>query len=224
MTIAGQAILLALLDIDPAVEDEFNEWYNREHMRDRVIGLPGFRRGRRFESAGGNPRYAALYEAESAESFTSEAYLSLIRDPDENSRRYLPNFIGPTRFMGRLLASAGEGEGAVAGFYLFDAVEGRTDALRQWLADTVPGFTAERGVIAAHAWEVAADLVAASKRVHLRQTPDRVPGFVVLVEAARAPGIASVDRLLMGPEGIAAHGGTAPSIAGNYRTVYRVGP
>jgi hypothetical protein len=224
MTVAGQAILLALLDIDPAVEGEFNEWYSREHMRDRVVGLPGFRRGRRFESVGGNPRYAALYEAERAETFTSEAYLSLIRDPDENSRRYLPNFIGPTRFMGRLLASAGEGEGGTAGFYLFDAGEGRTDALRQWLVETVPGFAAERGVIAAHAWEVAADLVAASKRLHLRQTPDHVPGFVVLVEATNAAGITAVDRIFMGPGGIAAHGGTTPSIAGNYQMVYRVAP
>ncbi len=224
MTAAGQAILLALLDIHPAAEDDFNEWYNREHMRDRVIGLPGFRRGRRFVSSGGNPRYAALYEAERAESFTSEAYLSLIRDPDENSRRYLPNFIGTTRFMGRLLASAGEGEGAAAGFYLFDAVEGQADAVRIWLADTVPGFGAERGVVAAHAWEMAPDLVAASKRVHLRQTLDRVPGFVVLVEAAQAAGITAIDRLLMGPEGIAGHGGITPLVAGTYQMIYRVAP
>ncbi len=224
MTGAGQAILLALLDIHPEAEDDFNEWYNREHMRDRVVGLPGFRRGRRFVSSGVNPRYAALYEAESAETFTSEAYLSLIRDPDENSRRYLPNFIGTTRFMGRLLASVGEGEGAAAGFYLFDAIDGQTDALRRWLTDAVPGFAAQRGVVAAHAWEMAPDLVAASKRVHLRQTPDRVPGFVVLVEGAQADGIRSVDRALMGVEGITGHGGAAPLIAGPYQMVYRVSP
>lgn len=224
MTAGGEAILLALLDFDPARETEFNEWYNREHMRDRIIGLPGFRRGRRYVSAGGNPRYAALYEAEHADSFATEAYLSLVRDPDENSRRFLPDFIGTTRFMGHLVTSAGEGEGGDAAFYLFDAHEGRREALRSWLAGTVPGFCHMNGIVAAHVWEAALDLADISKRVHLRQTPDQIPDFVVLVEAAQRFNLQSADRVLMGPGGLAAHGAEEIALAAEYRMIYRVAP
>jgi len=224
MARGGEAILLAVLDYDPAQESDFNEWYNREHMRDRIVGLPGFTRGRRFISTGGHPKYAALYEAEHPDSFTSEAYLSLVRTPDENSSRYIPNFINAIRLMAHLVTTAGEGEGGVGGFYLFDAHEGRKDSLRAWLAGTVPGFVHERGIVAAHVWETSRELSDVSKRVHLRQTPDRIADFVVLVEAAQTFNLAPIDRVLMGRDGIAAHGATEPMVADPYVLAYRVAP
>jgi hypothetical protein len=224
MAKAGEAILLALLDYDPAHERDFNEWYNREHMRDRVVGLPGFLRGRRYISGGGNPKYAALYEAEHADSLTSDAYLELVRNPDDNSRRFLPHFIGAIRLMGHLVTTAGEGEGGVAGFYLFDAHEGKKDSLRAWLAGTVPGMVNERGIVATHVWEASTELSGVSKRVHLRRAPDRMADFVVMIEAAQAYNLAAVDRLLMGRDGLTAHGAVEPLVADPYYLAYRVAP
>jgi len=40
--IAGKGMLLTSMDIDPAHEGEFNRWYDREHLEERVA-IEGFR-------------------------------------------------------------------------------------------------------------------------------------------------------------------------------------
>lgn len=58
---AARGLLMNVMDIDPAHEDEFNEWYDAEHMP-RLADVPGFILGRRFRAIGGaTPRYAAIY-------------------------------------------------------------------------------------------------------------------------------------------------------------------
>lgn len=37
----GNGIFLVYTDIDPAHDEEFNAWYNTEHLPD-LLGLPGF--------------------------------------------------------------------------------------------------------------------------------------------------------------------------------------
>ena len=61
-----RALLLVWTDIPTDIETEFNDWYNREHLRERVA-VPGFVRGRRFAAISAAPKYLALYEAQSAE-------------------------------------------------------------------------------------------------------------------------------------------------------------
>ncbi len=68
MALLGDGLLAIWNDIDPAVEAEFTHWYISEHFAERV-GLPGFLRARRYVAAapGPGPRYAALYETETAD-------------------------------------------------------------------------------------------------------------------------------------------------------------
>ena len=58
-------LLMVWTDIAEALESGFNEWYNREHMPERILGVPGFVRGRRYIACDGGPRYLAVYEASS---------------------------------------------------------------------------------------------------------------------------------------------------------------
>lgn len=60
-------------DIDPAFEDDFNQWYDREHMEERAA-IEGFRWARRYRSSSGGRRYLALYRTESVNVFTSAPY------------------------------------------------------------------------------------------------------------------------------------------------------
>ena len=41
MPIAGKGMLLTSMNIDPVHEAEFNRWYDREHLEERVA-MPGF--------------------------------------------------------------------------------------------------------------------------------------------------------------------------------------
>ena len=60
-------ILVTSVDIAPGAEEEFNRWYNEQHLPE-VMGCPGFRSAARYECTLGEPRYIAVYELESAQS------------------------------------------------------------------------------------------------------------------------------------------------------------
>jgi hypothetical protein len=65
-------------DIDPGDEREFNDWYTREHLPER-LAIPGFRRGRRYvrweDEQPSAQKYLTLYETESVETLASAPYL-----------------------------------------------------------------------------------------------------------------------------------------------------
>jgi hypothetical protein len=67
--------LLVLMHPPTALEEEFNAWYDTEHIPDR-LAIPGFETGQRFHSLdGGVPRYLAFYDLASADVMASPAYL-----------------------------------------------------------------------------------------------------------------------------------------------------
>ncbi|MEP1766016.1 MAG: hypothetical protein ABJJ53_05140 [Sulfitobacter sp.] len=69
-----QAQLFVWSDIDPDHETDFNQWYDREHMEERVR-ISGFTGARRYRAVSGAARrYLALYRASSLADFTTEAY------------------------------------------------------------------------------------------------------------------------------------------------------
>lgn len=71
-TVAAQ--LYVWSDIDPDHEPEFNRWYDKEHMEERVR-IPGFSGARRYRAVSGSARrYLALYRAQSLDCFTSDEY------------------------------------------------------------------------------------------------------------------------------------------------------
>ena len=78
MSEKGKALLLVMMEIDPEYEDDFNRWYNEEHLPER-LSVPGFVSARRFRAVEGSPRYLALYELESPEVLHSEAYLHFLQ-------------------------------------------------------------------------------------------------------------------------------------------------
>lgn len=65
MTLAP-VILVTTVDVTPGAEEEFNRWYDEEHLP-QVLACPGFLSGQRYESVLGEPRYLAIYELESEE-------------------------------------------------------------------------------------------------------------------------------------------------------------
>ena len=84
MSLAGLGVVAIWHDIAPEGRDDFYEWHNREHMPERV-GIPGFRRGRRFVAIEGRPEYFNLYEADSAETLGGQDYLNRLNAPTSPS-------------------------------------------------------------------------------------------------------------------------------------------
>ena len=73
MDTAQYGFLLVIMQPPPAMEEEFNAWYDTEHVPER-LAVPGFLSARRFVNLDGHPRYLAMYDLERVEVLDSDAY------------------------------------------------------------------------------------------------------------------------------------------------------
>jgi hypothetical protein len=77
-------ILAIFNNVAPGREAEFEEWFQHEHLAER-IAVPGFLLGRRHEAVG-NPRYFNFYVTTSVEVMKSPAYLARLDQPTSMTR------------------------------------------------------------------------------------------------------------------------------------------
>lgn len=80
-----RGLLLTLTEPPPAMEEEFNAWYDEEHIPER-LAIPGFRSARRWVS---DRTYLATYELDSPDVLQSGAYLARYNNPTPWSKRCL---------------------------------------------------------------------------------------------------------------------------------------
>ena len=89
----GTGLLMVWADVPPEKEEEFNRWYNKEHLAER-LAIPGFLSGARYEAVKGGPKHLACYELASPAVLESEAYRRAQAHPTEWTRRCSPEVIG----------------------------------------------------------------------------------------------------------------------------------
>jgi hypothetical protein len=87
---ANRGLLLTMTEPPPAMEEEFNAWYDDEHMAER-LGIPGFRSARRWvaDLKPGEGKYLATYELDSPAVLESPAYLARFQNQTPWSKRCL---------------------------------------------------------------------------------------------------------------------------------------
>lgn len=73
---AGKGLLLAMMEPPPALEGEFNDWYDTEHLPERR-DVPGFQTAQRYVCISGWPKYLALYDLTAPEVLEGEAYRAI---------------------------------------------------------------------------------------------------------------------------------------------------
>jgi hypothetical protein len=113
MTINSPAVLLVQNDVAPGRESDFDAWYLADHMPDRV-GVPGFRRARRWRAFEGAPRDLSLYEIDALQVMASEPYLARLADPTPGTRRNMDAFIGMRRSVCEVHGADGFADGGCA--------------------------------------------------------------------------------------------------------------
>jgi hypothetical protein len=91
----GTGLLMVWADVPADREEEFNRWYNQEHLAER-LSVPGFLSGARYEAVKGGPKHLACYELESVKVLESEAYKRVQAHPTAWTRRCSPGVIGTT--------------------------------------------------------------------------------------------------------------------------------
>ena len=90
----NRGLLLTMTEPPARLEEEFNAWYDDEHMAER-LAVPGFRSARRWvaDAKPGEGKYLATYELDSPEVLTSADYLLRLNNPTPWSARSLKNCV-----------------------------------------------------------------------------------------------------------------------------------
>jgi hypothetical protein len=114
MPMAGKGMLLTSMNIDAADEAEFNRWYDREHLEERVA-IDGFLEARRYVAHDGNPKYLSLYSTETFEVLDSLAYRTALANQTAWSKANIARFKNMIRAVARITVSQGTGRGAALG-------------------------------------------------------------------------------------------------------------
>ncbi len=143
MPIAARGMLLTSMDVDPADEADFNRWYDREHIAERV-GIDGFVEARRYIAHAGNPKYLSLYSTATFEALDSPAYRTALANQTAWSKQNIARFRNMIRAVARITMSKGQGRGAVLGIIRLRPID--ADKLHAFLTPRLDPEMLEGGI------------------------------------------------------------------------------
>ena len=89
----ARGLLMVYVDVPAAVEEEFNRWYDEEHIPER-LSIPGVLSAARYVAVRGGPKYLACYELTEPEAYHSDTWQYHLQHPTPWSQRMSPNIIG----------------------------------------------------------------------------------------------------------------------------------
>lgn len=180
MPLSGTGMLVNFMNVDPADEQDFNRWYDKEHLAERVA-IPGFLEARRYVAAEAAQKYLGIYTTETLEVLDSPAYREKLASQTAWSLRNIAKFRDATRACARISVSRGEGRGAALGLLRLRPGGGDASASRDALAGTFDTLLDLDGIQSVH-------LIESDPRlsVPLTANPDAQAGardWYVLIDA-----------------------------------------
>jgi hypothetical protein len=178
MPLAGKGMLLTSMDIDAAHEADFNRWYDREHLEERVA-IDGFLEARRYVAHAANPEYLCLYSTATLDVLDSPAYRARLANPTDWSRQTTARFKNMIRVVARITISHGTGRGVALGVVRLRPTPANAgqfrDALRERLAPDK-----HDGVISMHLLESDAELSGPTAEIPSVRSPGANDWFVLI--------------------------------------------
>lgn len=160
MPLAGKGMLLTSMNVDAADEADFNRWYDREHLEERVA-IKGFLEARRYVAHAANPKYLSLYSTETVGVLDSPAYRARLADQTEWSRRSMACFKDMLRVVARITISTGTGRGAALGLVRLRPAADNAGAWRDALQEKLTPQDRD-GIISMHLLESEPELSGAT--------------------------------------------------------------
>jgi hypothetical protein len=212
--LSGEAVVAIWNGIEPDAREQYYDWHINEHMPERV-GIPGFRRGRRYIAADPttHPEFFTLYEADTMPVLQGSGYTDRLNNPTPATGATTAQFTDTFRALSRVLISHGPGMGAALLTIRFDCDDQHLIAIRAM----VRAASQASRVTGAHLCQsdVAASLIRTT------ETKDRTdirppPSCFIMVEATGPEALTDIllDRALLGA------GATPPFERGVYRLEY----
>ena len=158
--------LFVMNDINPVVESEFNEWYQTEHVRQRMQ-IPGFLSARRYRALGDSQAYMALYSCTEAAVLDQPQYKEILVEPTPLTKKMMPHFRNMVRSACHETWSAGTGLGGEAIVLQCVPKLGQEHEARDFIAQTLyPQFARANCLVRLALWEASGSVGAAPSTPH----------------------------------------------------------
>ncbi|PWQ93383.1 DUF4286 family protein [Leucothrix arctica] len=143
---SNAAELFVWTDVDSTYEDDFNEWYDREHMAERVA-IEGFQWARRYRSTSATARrYLALYRTENIKTFSTQSYQNAFQNQTNWSNTNFERMTNTNRRVMHVTHEVGFGNGAAIALITLDTADFNYKAVNAVIDD----ITQIQGVLAVH--------------------------------------------------------------------------
>jgi len=214
------AVLAIWNDIDAEIEGEYEAWYQRDHLRDRV-GVPGFRSCRRYGRVLGDGRqYFTFSDLDSIEVTTSSAYLARLRDVTDWTRRIMPHFRRLIRVAANVTVDRGDGTGGFVATAPYEHVGEKERAAARHAIDAALGeVTKDARITRVRVFEANATATnVPNPEAKLRPDPQRTAQLAVVVEGSYEAAVSDhLSTLTALPELAALTPAMQPSV---YRLLY----
>ncbi len=219
MSLAGKAVVSIWHDIADEGRDEFYWWHLHEHMPERAA-VSGIIRGRRYIAEAGTPEFFTLYEAEDMEALAGRDYLDRLNNPTPWTVSTVRHFRNVARSIQQVRYSSGPGMGGYLLTLQFEADDADrfAEQLEQQVLRPASGIKGVTGIHLCQTDLSNSDIP--TKERQQRKGGTDMPGWAIMVEAARRDEIDRIRNDLLSDAACAALGMTGAPKAAIYRLEY----
>jgi hypothetical protein len=221
MPLCGKGMLIVFTEVRSRDERDLNEWYNREHIDER-IALPGFHRARRYVAVRGTPRYLAVYECDGVTDLATPGYLRLLANQTPWTQAVMARFTQFHRLTLRVQVDLAHGIGGALAAVRFVPDPHERKNLASWLRETaLPRAVARTAMVGGAAAENDLEVANAPLTDKSMDHPraDEIE-WVVLLEGADAAAAGAAARAIFTPAALRKFGVAAPPTIGTYRLLF----
>jgi hypothetical protein len=219
MALRGKGMLAVYTEAAPRHERDLNEWYNREHIDERV-NIPGFHRARRYVAVKGGPKYLATYECDRADDLATPRYLDVLANQTPWSRRVIGRFTHFHRMTMRVQLDLAHGEGGVLTTVRFVPAPPMRRPLIAWLKKALPPAIARPGIVGAAVLENDVEIAAAPLRSDSMDRPKPEAEWLVMLEGADPAATSGVARSLFKTAALKPFGVQKGAVIGTYSFLF----
>lgn len=191
--LARPGILAIFNNVTPGREGEFEEWFQHEHLQER-LDVPGFLLGRRYEAVRGEPSHFNFYVTRSAQVLASAEYHTRLNNPTPMTRMVMSEiFKDMIRTVCRQSFRIGTMRGAFAVAMRFAAPPDES-ALKAALQRLAP----DRGIACGEIWSAVPESKLGSSEEERLRGGDRTLAACLVVETLRMQDAERVAAALSG--------------------------
>ncbi len=221
MPLHGKGMLIVFNEVKARDERDFNEWYNREHIDERV-NLPGFHRARRYVAVRGTPKYLATYECDTVGDLAAPGYLALLANQTPWTQAVMARFTHFKRLTLRVQVDLAHGVGGAVAAVRFVPDPRERKALVTWLHETaLPKAIARPGLVGAVAAENDLEVANAPLQDKSMDHPKADEAeWVVLLEGAEAGAVGAAARAMFTLAKLKNFGVSVAPTIGTYRLLF----